>query len=194
MNKKFLSTGQVAKEFSVTPDTVLKWIKSNKLYAHRTAGGHYRIAEEDLNSFRDKKTTTGIDATCIDSENNLYCWEFMENKGLSTTKCKDCIVYNTQTKKCYKLATLPEEIGHQRTFCNKQCSVCEYFKTIVHTPSVLIITENNNLINYLNTNIDKEKCELSFCNHEILKSKIPQHADSYILIDYDLMKNKHNKS
>ena len=43
MKIAYLSTGKAAKALSVTPDTVLKWIKSGKLDARRTAGGHYRI-------------------------------------------------------------------------------------------------------------------------------------------------------
>ena len=45
-----LSTGKVAKLLSVTPDTVLKWIKNGQLPATRTAGGHYRIAQRDLDA------------------------------------------------------------------------------------------------------------------------------------------------
>ena len=38
-----LTTGQAARLCSVTPDTVLKWIKKGRLRGVRTAGGHYRI-------------------------------------------------------------------------------------------------------------------------------------------------------
>ena len=38
-----LTTGQAAKLCSVTPDTILKWLKRGRLNGVRTAGGHYRI-------------------------------------------------------------------------------------------------------------------------------------------------------
>jgi len=47
---RMFSTGKVARLLSVTPDTVLKWIKSGQLRARRTAGGHYRVAQRDLDS------------------------------------------------------------------------------------------------------------------------------------------------
>jgi excisionase family DNA binding protein len=45
---RLLSTGNAARLLSVTPDTVLKWIKSGRLPAIRTAGGPYRIARRDI--------------------------------------------------------------------------------------------------------------------------------------------------
>jgi excisionase family DNA binding protein len=44
----------VAKYCAVTNDGVLKWIKSGKLGAFSTPGGHYRIAVEDFRSFLGK--------------------------------------------------------------------------------------------------------------------------------------------
>ena len=42
------TTGQAARLCSVTPDTVLKWIKAGRIEAQRTAGGHYRISPQEL--------------------------------------------------------------------------------------------------------------------------------------------------
>jgi len=39
MDQDMVSTGQAAKLCSVTPDTILKWIKNNKIEAVQTAGG-----------------------------------------------------------------------------------------------------------------------------------------------------------
>ncbi|MHC4663312.1 MAG: helix-turn-helix domain-containing protein, partial [Planctomycetota bacterium] len=48
MDQKYLTTGQAAIRCSVSPDTVLKWIRSGLLPARKTAGGHHRINERDL--------------------------------------------------------------------------------------------------------------------------------------------------
>ena len=48
MQAELLTTGKAARFCSVKPDTVLKWIKKGRLPAARTAGGHYRIEEQDL--------------------------------------------------------------------------------------------------------------------------------------------------
>ena len=39
MSERYLSTGQAAGICSVSPDTILKWIRSGKLPARKTAGG-----------------------------------------------------------------------------------------------------------------------------------------------------------
>lgn len=49
--RRFFTTSEVAKYCAVTNDGVLKWIKSGKLRAFSTPGGHYRISAEDFRSF-----------------------------------------------------------------------------------------------------------------------------------------------
>jgi excisionase family DNA binding protein len=46
--KKFLTTGEVAKMLGVTPLTVWRWCKEGKIKAIRTAGGQYRIPAEEV--------------------------------------------------------------------------------------------------------------------------------------------------
>jgi excisionase family DNA binding protein len=49
--RRFFTTTEVARYCAVTNDGVLKWIKSGKLRAFSTPGGHYRIAAEDFRAF-----------------------------------------------------------------------------------------------------------------------------------------------
>ena len=51
MTQKPLTTGDVAKYCHVTPIGVKKWIRSGKLKAYRTPGGHYRINRDDFRGF-----------------------------------------------------------------------------------------------------------------------------------------------
>ena len=46
--KGLLSTGQAAKLLSVSPDTVLKWVKKGRVFAQKTPGGHHRLRLEDV--------------------------------------------------------------------------------------------------------------------------------------------------
>jgi len=46
-----LNTRDVARLYHVTGATVLNWIRSGKLKAYTTPGGHYRVAREDLDAF-----------------------------------------------------------------------------------------------------------------------------------------------
>ena len=52
--RRFFTTSEVANYCAVTNDGVLKWIKSGKLRAFSTPGGHYRVSAEDFRSFLEK--------------------------------------------------------------------------------------------------------------------------------------------
>lgn len=47
----YYTTFQVAKMLGVSPPAVVNWVNSNLLVAHRTPGGHRRIARNDLIAF-----------------------------------------------------------------------------------------------------------------------------------------------
>jgi len=53
-DRRFFTTSEVARYCAVTNDGVLKWIKSGKLKAFSTPGGHYRISSEDFRVFLEK--------------------------------------------------------------------------------------------------------------------------------------------
>lgn len=50
---RFLTTGQVAASCQVTIPTVKRWIRDGHLAAFQTAGGHYRVTEEEFRRFQD---------------------------------------------------------------------------------------------------------------------------------------------
>jgi two-component system, OmpR family, response regulator len=52
--RRFFTTSEVATYCAVTNDGVLKWIKSGKLRAFSTPGGHYRVSAEDFRTFLEK--------------------------------------------------------------------------------------------------------------------------------------------
>lgn len=52
--RRFFTTSEVARYCAVTNDGVLKWIKSKKLRAFSTPGGHYRVSAEDFRDFLQK--------------------------------------------------------------------------------------------------------------------------------------------
>jgi len=52
--RRFFTTSEVANYCAVTNDGVLKWIKSSKLRAFSTPGGHYRVSAEDFRTFLEK--------------------------------------------------------------------------------------------------------------------------------------------
>ena len=65
--RRFFTTSEVARYCAVTNDGVLKWIKSAKLRAFSTPGGHYRISAEDFRGFLEKYEIP-VDETFFRSE------------------------------------------------------------------------------------------------------------------------------
>jgi excisionase family DNA binding protein len=50
---RFLTTGQIAAACQVTIPTVKRWIREGHLTAFQTAGGHFRVTEDEFRRFQD---------------------------------------------------------------------------------------------------------------------------------------------
>ena len=127
-SKDYLTTGQAATLFSVDSDTVLRWIKTGKIPAYRTPGGHYRI-------HRSVFLTRIAEESCFISNKNFrqpfpYCWEFNGKKNCDIDDCKNCLVYKTHAKYCYEMVHFPSELGHLKRYCASSCQSCEYYNII----------------------------------------------------------------
>ncbi len=126
MNDKRLSTGQAAKLCSVTPDTILKWIYAGRLPAYRTGGGHHRIDPKDLEELLERSTATVSTPGRLEIQSSRHCWEFYGRSTVPAT-CRQCVVYRAQALRCYELAKLPADIGHEKLFCQGGCEDCDYY-------------------------------------------------------------------
>jgi excisionase family DNA binding protein len=126
MEKKYLTTFQAAPLLSVTPDSILKWIKSGKLEALRTPGGHHRIARESIEALLKEDLTD----TYYPQRVFQYCWEFNAVQDNCTERCENCVVYKTRAKYCYKMSDFPTDLGHQRQYCESSCQSCEYYNLL----------------------------------------------------------------
>lgn len=146
-NRQFLTTTQAAKILSVSPDTVLKWVKAGKLSAHRTLGGHYRIPHDALHMQPNK----GVRVATVDLQAvqpaHQYCWEFYSVDGGMAGDCLECITYRSRSRRCYEFADLPEGIGFLRLNCKTTCEECDFFQIVSEqSPNVMICSENDNII------------------------------------------------
>jgi excisionase family DNA binding protein len=112
----------------VTPETILNWIRSNRLTAQRTAGGQYRIRLEDLRRFM---VENGMNTALLDEEKDErpYCWEFHcelaahygdENRE----PCESCLVHRSGTLNCWELHGLLPLTARRFS----QCTECEYYR------------------------------------------------------------------
>ena len=49
---RFMTTGEIASVLQVTIPTVKRWIRDGHLSAFRTAGGHYRVTDDEMARFQ----------------------------------------------------------------------------------------------------------------------------------------------
>lgn len=158
-----MTTTRAARLCSVTPDTVLKWIRSGRLPARRTAGGHHRIHADDLQrvlvpaKLEDTPSTVpeetpsppvnrGAYSRLAPTRRQFrYCWEY-NGKGKLLEGCQNCVVYQMRAQRCYEVVKLAPEIGHTKLFCKESCASCNYFKLVHEQPiHVLVVTGDKDL-------------------------------------------------
>ena len=160
---RMLSTGKVAHLLSVRPDTVLKWIKSGRLPAKRTAGGHYRIAQNDV----DGLIANGAEPSPADESGFVYCWEYYGTDGSPSDTCTDCLVYRARARLCYEMSGLARENGYAGAHCDNSCEECAYYHEVVRRPRrVLIVTKSNDLRNTLLQEIPDSRFDVMFASSE----------------------------
>lgn len=131
MKKGYLTTFQAADILSVTPDSILKWIKSGKLKARRTPGGHYRISRQKVELLlneSDKNVTQDVNLT---EQSIKYCWEFNSEQINCNSDCQNCLVYKSHALRCYEMSGLPPELGYLKKYCTSTCENCEYYKFVM---------------------------------------------------------------
>ncbi|MHC4606004.1 MAG: excisionase family DNA-binding protein [Planctomycetota bacterium] len=145
----WLTTGQAAKLCSVTPDTILKWIRKGRIEAVRTAGGHYRISQEEIEALRTvgrKGDRTGA-ASGEPEPDHLRCWEYLSENGEVREDCKSCVVYRVRAARCFQMASLGPEVGHARRFCQTSCEDCVYYRRVRGLDTnVLVVSSDGDFV------------------------------------------------
>ncbi|MFC2085007.1 helix-turn-helix domain-containing protein [Bacteroidota bacterium] len=184
MRQELLSTGQAAKLCSVTPDTILKWIKKNKIEAVKTAGGHYRIVLEKLKQYM----VESLEYAEKEPIQINYCWEYHSQNEDVNESCRECIIFRSKAEKCYLIAGMGKDAGHAQLFCTNSCYECDFFHFVNKSPNnVLIITENDELKKQLKFDIQNNfTLKFSCCGYET-SSIIQEFHPDYIILDESLV-------
>jgi len=157
MSTRYLTTGQVADLLSVKSDTVLKWIRSGLLPARRTAGGHHRVNQDDLeqlNQVLNKSPKSPKSSATVKRPSIQYCWEYYSNNGLPED-CLGCAVYNLRAQRCYEVAKQFPEAEVLKSYCKKTCEECEYYD-LVHDQNIniLVVTHDKQWAEDMTENAD----------------------------------------
>lgn len=191
----YLSTGQASKSLSVTPDTMLKWIKQGRISALRTPGGHYRISQKDINALLDQTGQTILPTPLPPSEKSLlYCWEFFAGEGEVKQGCLDCLVYRAQALKCFEMNHLSKDVGFKGLSNSSSCQKCSYFRYQLGRPfNVLVITDNDSCKESLlrDSKGKGEKIDLQFANCEYEYSLlIDRLRPDFVVLDCAMLEEK----
>ncbi len=152
-DQEWLTTGQVARLCSVTPGTVLNWIRKGRLEGVRTAGGHHRIRRDQLGQVLPQDDSrpgvTNGDGTSAES---LRCWEYFSEGDTIRDGCGRCVVYRLRATRCFRMAALGPEIGHALEHCPTSCEECVYFMRVAGLPTnVLVLSDDDVFVQALLT-------------------------------------------
>ncbi len=140
--KEFLTTTEAARLLSVSPDTVLKWVKAGKIKSRRTLGGHFRIPVDALNIPSGEEESDA--AIQVPSNNDfMYCWEYLAKDGNVKSECRECITFRSRSQRCYELRDLPEGIGCLAMQCAADCADCEYYQLVQGSITNILILSNS---------------------------------------------------
>jgi excisionase family DNA binding protein len=167
MNPDLLSTGEVARLFGVSRDAVLKWIRKGKLPATRTPGGHYRVPKEACYGLSlprsEEAETEPIPPLPAGDPEEMRCWEYFATDGALRQACLNCLVYLARAQRCYRLAELGEEAGHQLHFCKTDCRECSFYRACQGLAAeALVLTRDDSLVRRLLREVDPKRVSLRF--------------------------------
>jgi excisionase family DNA binding protein len=117
----FISTGKAAKQWAVSRDTILKWIKSGKLSAEKTVGGHHRIRMDAFDTYPTHRSPGEEPAS-------EYCWNFYAKNGAISSGCRGCVAFKAKARNCYLLAKYKKKDEFTGVFCKQSCDSCGYYR------------------------------------------------------------------
>ncbi|MBI5477522.1 MAG: excisionase family DNA-binding protein [Deltaproteobacteria bacterium] len=189
MSDKYLSTGEAARLCAVTPDTILKWIKSGRLPARRTGGGHFRIREDDVGGLSlGPARAVSAPASPAGRRHFQYCWEYNARDGHPLPGCVECVVYRTRAQRCYEVIKLAAATGHQRIFCKGTCEDCDYYRKVHEQDTNVLVVSDNQILTAL---LKREAARASFnletthCEYHC-SALVDSFRPDYVLLDCSL--------
>jgi excisionase family DNA binding protein len=181
--EKYLTTGEAAKLCSVTPDTVLKWVRAGKVSAQKTPGGHNRIPVSALTTLNTRSPLSREQR--LGDPPYQFCWEFHTAAGMIPDGCQKCVVYRSRSRRCYEMTSLPADAGYVGLYCKGNCEVCEYFKMVRgQRPNVLVITDRASLRESLQESSAEADFNLKVADCEYRCSMLVERfRPDYVVID-----------
>ncbi len=196
---EWLTTGQAANRCSVTPDTILKWIKKGRLKAVQTAGGHHRIEKRALESLFPKSSTfpksSAFQETGSKSPEEapefLRCWQYMSNRGSTRDECKKCLAYRARAAWCFAMTDVVCDLGQVKRVQESSCEECSYYRRVNGmATNVLIITPDEKHISRLSEE-KNESLRLRFARNGYEASGIiHEFRPAFVIVDQEYPRSR----
>lgn len=116
----------------------------------RTAGGHYRIAQNDIERFVPSPSPARARANRGEPVSNVgahaYCWEFLAPGRAAKDECRFCLAYQVGANWCFRLKQAID-LGSTRCCCGPEnCEDCPYYRRVRGLPTrVLVVASGRDL-------------------------------------------------
>lgn len=191
--KDYVTTSQAARLLSVSPDTVLKWVKAGKVKSYRTLGGHFRIPVSELDILHvGHPPITPVRVPAAKSLVHQYCWEYLAGGDEIKTECKECITFRSRARRCYELKDLPGGMGCLNLLCDTECSECEYYKVVSgQATNILILSDGKKLLGDMHRLDDTRGLHIRFAENEYEAAVlIQQFRPDYMVVDCSFGKKR----
>jgi len=185
MAEDYYTTTEASRLLSVSPDTVLKWVRAGKIDSYRTPGGHARIPKAAVASLLPERVTSEHTVAVPDTDAAFkYCWDFYACDGEIEDQCHKCVAYRSRARRCYEMRDIPEQFGHLKLHCETDCKKCEYYMTMAHHgTSAMIVSRNKNLAKQLPGASDEE-LTIKFASSEYeCAALIDKFRPDYAIVD-----------
>ena len=184
--KDYLTTTQAARLLSVSPDTVLKWVKAGKVKSYRTLGGHFRIPASELDGLA--RSAGAPNQMLGESAGPLvhqYCWEYLAGGGDIKAECRECVTFRSRARRCYELKELPGGLGCLNLMCDTECIDCEYYKLVRGQGlNILVLSENSEIIHDIGQYDKTGDFRIKFCSTEYEAAvTIQSFRPDYVVVD-----------
>jgi excisionase family DNA binding protein len=184
--KSYFTTSQAARLLSVSPDTVLKWVKAGKLASYRTPGGHYRIPAQAVSSLLPEGDTRSSDVEHASEEPGfVHCWEARADESGVLEACRECPSFTSRARRCYELRADPEAFAKLGLDCPADCADCNvYHLTRDRDRSVLVVSRHEGWTDKLNAQARAHDLELEIATSEYhCGALLEVFRPDYIVID-----------
>ena len=116
-----------------------------------------------------------------------YCWEFHGNGGL-LNGCKECAVFKLRAQRCYEVAAIQANVGHNGVFCKNTCAECNYFKEVYgRDTNVLVVTNDGALTGNLKAMAEGQAFNLEVADCEYTTSAVVESfRPDFVVVDCGL--------